>query len=141
MMAASLLLAADNPRSAPVKKDPEQLQGTWKLLSLEVNGEKVSVKGLEAACLVVKGAKYHFQLDKMALDITFKMDPAKKPKAIDLTVASGPSKGKVYHGIYTLEGDTFKICRSIDPDKDRPTAFATRKGSGLMMVVWKRQKP
>jgi uncharacterized protein (TIGR03067 family) len=141
IVAASLLLAADNPKSASVKKDPEKLQGTWKLVSLEVNGEQIALKSLERSRLVVTGEKYHFQLDKMALDLTFQMDPAKKPKAIDLKIVSGPYKGKVYHGIYTLEGDTFKICRHSEPDKDRPTAFVTKENSGLMMVVWKRQKP
>jgi uncharacterized protein (TIGR03067 family) len=141
LLAAGLMLAADKPRSDSFTKDQEKLQGTWELVSVEFNGQGISVKDLKDARLMVKGKQYNFKLHKMALEFTFCMDPAKKPKAIDLKVASGPDKGKVYHGIYVLEGNTYRICRRSEPDKSRPTAFVTKKASGLMMVVWKRHKP
>ena len=72
--------------------------------------------------------------------MTCRLHPGQRPKAIDLTLAAGPDKGKTFLGIYKLEGDTYTICRPVAPGKERPTAFATRPGSGLMLVVWKRQK-
>jgi uncharacterized protein (TIGR03067 family) len=69
------------------------------------------------------------------------MDPGKTPKAIDLTVTEGPQKGQTFHGIYKLEGDTYSVCPNVEPGKDRPTEFATRPDSGLMLVVWKRVQP
>jgi uncharacterized protein (TIGR03067 family) len=72
--------------------------------------------------------------------MTCRLHPGQRPKAIDLTLAAGPDKGKTFLGIYKLEGDTYTICRPVDPGKERPTAFATRPGSGLMLVVWKRPK-
>ena len=37
-----------------------------------------------------------------------KLDPSKKPKAIDITQLSG--KGETIPGIYSIDGDTLKIC-------------------------------
>jgi uncharacterized protein (TIGR03067 family) len=68
------------------------------------------------------------------------MDETKTLKTIDMTIVAGKEKGKVYHGIYRLDGDMYTICRNFEPNKDRPTEFATKADSGLMLVVWKRVK-
>ena len=41
--------------------------------------------------------------------MTFKIDPSKKPKAIDFTAADGSAKGKPSKGIYELDGDTLNL--------------------------------
>jgi hypothetical protein len=43
-------------------------------------------------------------------------------------------------GIYALDGDSLKICVS-QPKADRPTEFATKKGSNSSLVILKREKP
>ena len=112
----------------------------------EVNKQAIPLENLKdgnvvlVARLVIAGEAYSFRLGKSRLELTFKVDPSKKPRAIDLTVAEGPEKGKTYHGIYKLEGDTYTICRNVEPGKERPGEFVTRPDSGLMLVVWKRDK-
>jgi uncharacterized protein (TIGR03067 family) len=141
VLAAGLLLAAA-AFADEAKTDGAALQGTWRLASLEVDGRPIAVQDMVPhARLVISGTKYAFTLDDTRLELTPKLDPAKKPKAIDLTVAEGPQKGQTFHGIYKLEGDTYTVCRSTDPGQARPTAFATKPKSGLMLVVWKRDKP
>jgi uncharacterized protein (TIGR03067 family) len=136
LFVAAPLVAADKP----TKNDKARLQGTWALLSVEIDKKPLSMDELKDARLVVSGDHYSFTLGKDRLEITYKMDEGKRPKAIDLTVVEGPEKGKTYHGIYQLEGDTYAVCRPTEPNKERPTEFATQPGSGFMIVVWKRAK-
>ena len=70
---------------------------------------------------------------------TFKLDASKKPKQIDITPTDGDEKDKVIHGIYSLEKDELKICIARG-DKERPTEFESKEGSGHMLVTLKRAK-
>ena len=68
-----------------------------------------------------------------------KLDPSKSPKAIDVTITEGPSKGAVMLGIYEFDGDTLKVC--FDPEgKKRPTEFKSPAGSQTFYNVHKRAK-
>jgi uncharacterized protein (TIGR03067 family) len=146
VVAAALMLAAA-PRQERGGTDKVRLQGTWRLAAVELNKQPIVLESLKEGdvtvpgMLTVKADHYSFRLGKTRLEITYKMNPDAKPKAIDLTVMDGPQKGQVYRGIYRLEGDTYTICRHIEPGKERPTEFKTKADSGLMLVVWKRDKP
>ena len=132
--------------AGPATTDKDALQGTWLLASVEVNKEAIPLEKLKdgnvvlVGTLVIKGDSYTFHIGKNRLEITFKVDPGKQPRAIDLTVIEGPQKGQTYHGIYKLVRDTYTICRNVEPGKERPTEFVTKPNSGLMLVVWKRDK-
>jgi uncharacterized protein (TIGR03067 family) len=144
---AALFTLAAASAADPVKSDQAALQGTWRLFSVEINKEPIPLEDLKEGdkvmpvTLVVKGDSYVCHLGKQSLDLTFKMDPGKTPKTIDMTFVSGPEKDKVLHGIYKLDADTYTVCRHVDPDQPRPTVFETKKDSGLMLVVWKRAGP
>jgi uncharacterized protein (TIGR03067 family) len=131
-------MGAEPRRFDPTQDDAARLQGAWAIISVEVEGNPLAMDKLSDARLFVKGERYSFRLDGMELELTFRMDAAETPKAIDLTLTDGPNKGKVFRGIYKLEQDRYTICRTTEPEKNRPTAFGTRPDSGLMMVVWKR---
>lgn len=143
-VAAGLLLTS---ASAAVPNDRDRLQGVWRLSAAEVNGQTVALNNLKSGdkiligTLTVEGESYTFRLGDVRLALTFALDPSKSPKAIDLTVADGPQKGQTFHGIYKLEGDTYTICRNVEPGKVRPAEFASRQDSGRMLVVWKRVQP
>ncbi|HZT81649.1 MAG TPA: TIGR03067 domain-containing protein [Gemmataceae bacterium] len=140
-IAAGLLLAAAAAADEEGKGDKDSLEGTWSLVSVEINKQPLAMEKLKEARLVVKGKDYSFKLGDMRLELTHKMYPDRKPKAMDMTVTEGPDKGKTLHAIYKLEGDTLTICRHTLLDKPRPTEFATKPDSGLMLIVWKRIKP
>ena len=70
---------------------------------------------------------------------TFTIDPKKTPATIDLVPGKGRYEGKTLPGIYKLEGDTLTIAFA-EPGKDRPTAFESKAGSGVVLVVHKRAK-
>jgi uncharacterized protein (TIGR03067 family) len=122
----------------PALKD--SLEGTWKLASVEINAQSLSMEKLQEARLTVQGPKYSLVLGDTRLEMTHVLFADKQPKAMDLTIAEGPDKGKVFPAIYQLEGDTLRVCRNINPGLDRPAEFGTKPDTGLMLVVWKRHK-
>jgi uncharacterized protein (TIGR03067 family) len=135
-LAALLLVAADGPELA--KKELAALEGTWTMASLEVEGQQVSEDRLGGE-LTIKEGKYIVTTRGKPHETLITFDPTKKPKHIDMVFTEGPNKDKTHRGIYEVEGDTFKVCRSIDPEFSRPTEFATSPGTGLFLVVWKRR--
>ena len=54
-----------------------------------------------------------------------KLDPAKSPRAIDITGTKGPDEGKTFLAIYELKGDELKVCYDLS-GKSRPAEFAAK---------------
>lgn len=51
-------------------------------------------------------------------------------------------EGKAWKGIYALAGDTLRVCDNApNLDKGRPAAFEATRGSGYVLVTFKRAKP
>jgi uncharacterized protein (TIGR03067 family) len=136
-MTALILVAADDKDE--VKKEFERFQGTWAFESVTVEGEAAPAESLKGAKLVIKGDKFTAHEGKEVLHGTFTVDPGKNPKTLDVTFSDGPDKGKTMHGIYELTGDTYKVCIGM-PGKERPKEFASKKGSGHVLEVLKREK-
>lgn len=129
---AAGFLAAPVPK-ADATKDAQTIQGTWIVTSAEREGKAVDdIKGEK---LTLKDGSVVITTKNKEEKGVYKIDATKKPKTIDLTEEG---KTEAYPGIYTLEGDTLKICFSRKPG-DRPTEFSS-KGDGHMLVVLKRQK-
>jgi uncharacterized protein (TIGR03067 family) len=109
------------------------------MVSHEVNG--APDKAMEGAIRVVTGDAFTIRKgEKVMRAATLKLDPTKSPAWIDITFTEGPETGKARHGIYTLEGDTQRICYS-DLDGDRPKEFASKPGTNHRLVVFQRSKP
>ena len=70
---------------------------------------------------------------------TIRPDLSTKPASIDFQHSEGPLKGKVWKGIYSVDGDTLTTCDNApDMEKARPTAFEAPKGSGYVFITFKR---
>src|SRR5260370_14977966 len=123
------------------KQDLEKLQGTWTMAALEVDGKPVPEEKLKSSTLTIKGDKYIIKVKDDTHETIIKLDPAKKPKEIDMTFTEGANKDNVLKGIYEIDGDTFKICRALLPDKNRPTEFGTWPDTGVFLVTCHRQAP
>lgn len=141
-MAAGFLLAGlgahtdAGDKDDAIKKDMKLLQGTWIMESFEINGKPLPAEKVKSIKVTIKGDRYSVDLGEKNFELTFKIDPSKKPKAIDLTMAMGDDK-TVTHGIYEVSADTFKICRTTEAGKERPTAFAGK--DGMAYAVYKRK--
>lgn len=144
-LAVGLLMAGIGARIAgdekedAVAKDIKLLQGDWVMQAFENNGKPISAEETKKIKLTIKGDRYMVTIGERKLELTFKIDPAKKPKAIDLIMEQGEKKS-VTHGIYEVSANTFKVCRPTEAGKERPTEFTTKEGSGLAMSSYQRAK-
>lgn len=142
-LAAGLLLAADAPKDDASKKDMDQLQGSWRLISRERDGKADAADAVKDIIMINKGDRFTFKgaaSGAGATEGTFTVDATKKPKAMDRTPADGPRKGKLVPSIYALDGDTLKICAALGGG-ERPKEFTSKAGSGHVLSVFKREKP
>jgi uncharacterized protein (TIGR03067 family) len=135
---AGWLFAAQDQGDA-VKKELEKLQGTWKLVSGETNGEQFTADEV-GYTITFTGDKF---VVKRGNDVvragTQKLDPTKEPRSVDAQVTEGEGRGTTMLGIYELDGDTLKAC--FDPNgKKRPTEFKTSPDSGLFLNFFDREK-
>src|SRR5262249_1134052 len=70
-------------------------------------------------------------------DFVFKLDPTKKPRAIDMELIMGQLKPVIYLGIFELNGDELKLCRGMT----RPTHFKLgEEDGGKILFVLQRVK-
>src|SRR5438094_8146023 len=97
------------------KKDAKALQGAWTTEKIIISVKELGTN--EETALVFEGEAVSWTgITRMGnsaktstIRFTFKLDPTKKPAAIDLIATEGFFKGKVFPSIYSLEGDTLKI--------------------------------
>jgi uncharacterized protein (TIGR03067 family) len=120
-------------------KDQAKLEGTWKLVAMEVDGKDVPAEKLTSATLTIKGNKYSVLSGKKLHEVELKLDASKTPKEIDMQFLDGPNKDRVGRGIYRIDGDKFKICRALDPQDERPKDFKTKGQVNYFVLVWERQ--
>jgi uncharacterized protein (TIGR03067 family) len=142
LFAALLLVAADAPpsttaqREAAVKKDKDQLQGSWSVTGIVNEGVQIEQELIRNAKLVFKGdrlASKGLRLGDKA-EGGYKLDPTAKLKEIDIQIGDTATPA-----IYILDGDKLKICRTLRAPK-RPGGFDAGKGSGLATITLVRDK-
>jgi uncharacterized protein (TIGR03067 family) len=135
-LALSFSLAA---RSADAKEE-DALQGTWLPSAAELGGKAFPDEVRKSIKLVVKDDTYTVTVGKDTDRGTARLNPAAKPKEMDITGTDGPNKGKTILAIYERDGDTLRVCYDLS-GKGRPTEFKTREGTPLFLVTYKREKP
>jgi uncharacterized protein (TIGR03067 family) len=139
-LALVICLALVQPASEKAKKDLERMQGKWTMHALEINGKDVPEPKLQNTTLTVKGDEYRTRVKDMEpAGFRLKLDPSKDPPAVDMIQTQPDGTEKVIKGIYTFEKDTFKICRGLTPEQERPNQFATWPGTSYFVVTWKKQ--
>ncbi len=115
------------------------MEGTWKVESAEAGGKPVESEELKAIIVKITGERYELTSKDKVDAGTLKLDETKKPKTMDATDTEGDDSGKVVKAIYELTGDTLKVCYALDGG-ERPTEFATKEGSSVLMLTYKREK-
>ena len=132
---------ADEAQDEAIKKDRKLIEGTWRVVALEVDGNK-SMEEDAKKITVVNGSDGTWSLRVEGNEIskgTSTIDPAKKPRTIDFTATAGEGIGQQYPGIYELGEKTRKLCFA-PPGKARPTEFASTPGSEHLLLTLEREK-
>jgi uncharacterized protein (TIGR03067 family) len=117
------LTACARGADAP-KKAPGPLDGTWAVVE-EAGGfgpKRLIFNGETLALEFGKGEKKKAQI---------KLDPTAKPKRIDFHAGKDNNPG-----IYQLDGETLKICFTIE-GQERPAEF--KAGKGVILISLKRE--
>jgi RNA polymerase sigma factor (sigma-70 family) len=132
------LALADNPAAAGKdgdSKDEEKILGTWVPVSEERAGEKKVEEQLKGLQLIfAAGGQITQKQGEREEGGTYKLDPTKRPREIDVS-----ADNKMLPGIYKIEGDTLTVC--VDHGgMERPTEFAAKPGTHVILVVLKREK-
>ena len=117
------------------KKELARFQGTW-LVHKEISrGADFPPKQGKA---VFEGTTLKvYQEGKLAQTLTFRIDPTKSPKEIDLV---HPEKKLVMPGIYRFDGDQLTIATGFGKEerKTRPKSFDDK--ASLFILVLKKGK-
>lgn len=132
---------AEDSNEELVKKDHKLIEGTWKVVALEVNGNKSSDEDVRKIT-VINGADGTWSIHSEGKEIikgTSIIYPTQKPKTIDFTPTEGERKGEVHLGIYELDKNTRKLCFA-PPGKARPTEFSSPLGSEVILINFERVK-
>jgi RNA polymerase sigma factor (sigma-70 family) len=128
--------AKDDKKADKPKEDKDAILGTWKVVKVEEDGKDASDTDEGKT---FKSKPFSITGDKIVLEgvfeMTYKLDPAGKPKAIDLDNGGG----KTWDCVYSLDGDTLQICAPLKPGGDRPKEVASKEGSRTRLLVLKRE--
>ena len=128
--------------AAPIKpeedlaaRDLKAMEGTWVVVSHEVNGKKATDAGYATwKGIVIKGDRIHFY-DKPSPII---VNPKKKPKEINVFIPEGMSADAHLKGIYALEKDELRLCIPLSTEADRPTKFSSDNYCSLLILRRKK---
>lgn len=120
-----------------MNKDLEDLQGTWTIVALEVDGSRMPAAALGGAQIVVAGNTFATTSMGAIHRGELTVDAAQQPRHLDLRFTAGPEAGNTNFGIYEVDGDSWQLCLDTT-GRGRPKAFATRPGSGLALEQLRR---
>ncbi len=136
---AVLLLAGSLSGQGKPATDLDKLQGTWVPSSAVFDGAEFSTDQLKERLWVIAGDQLS-ELNKGRRErrATLVVDGAKKPASLDVAYNDGDAKGLMGRAIYKLDGDSLTVCMAVPGQ--RPTEFASKRGDGLALLVFKRAK-
>lgn len=139
MAVAAFLLATATASARPddvPAKAPKELQGSWKLTSMEVDGMARDPIGGGEPRWLIKGDKILYGGVELA---QFTADPSTSPKVIDLKLKDPE---RVYEGIYAVEKNLLKVClnKRSDGPKNRPGKLATKDQDDWVMLIFEHEK-
>jgi uncharacterized protein (TIGR03067 family) len=132
--------ASGDAKDDAVKKELEKLAGRWQLVSSEKDGSKALEEEIRQTKFIIVGDKYTVELSgKTVKEGTFRIDPSKKPKTIDIYPTE--PEAKVQMGIYEWDGqEKIRVCCTHPGTaQTRPSLFSTTKGAGHVMSVCQKE--
>ena len=124
LTAMAAIASADDAKDEAIKKDRKQIEGTWRVVALEVNGNKAMEEDAKKLT-VVNGSDGTWSLlseDKEISKGTSTFDPTKKPKTIDFTPTEGKEKAINTLG-FTNSVRKLERCALLHRERNGPPSF------------------
>jgi len=142
VMACALILGAGLGLAGPCPAAAQAaLQGDWVATRAETDG--APSPGVVGHRLSLAGDRFGIRSrdGKELYAGTVRTDPKATPAAIDFAHTLGALRGKLWKGIYALNGDVLTVCdNAADMGKGRPAAFESKSGSGHVLITFVRAK-
>jgi uncharacterized protein (TIGR03067 family) len=126
LTAMATTASAEDSKDEAIKKVRKQIEGTWRIVALEIDGNK-AIEEFVRKFTVVTGSDGTWSLrseDKEITKGTSTFDATKTPKTVDFTPTDGEGKADQYLGIFEIGENTRKLC-FVPPGKERPTEFSS----------------
>jgi uncharacterized protein (TIGR03067 family) len=125
------------PKPVPPKtSELKKLAGTWAILSRST-GKGRGRPWRNELKVVIVGDRWKFTLGtRITAEYKIEIDPGKKPREMNLTGVGRPIN---LVGIYSLEGNTLKVCYALARNGSkvaRPTAFT----GGVNMTLQREKR-
>lgn len=119
--------------------DLEMLQGEWRQVRFEENGEidPPDSHGAPDAVLTIAGTSFHVAVPcgETLVEGSFVLHPSTLPKGIDWIDSMGKDAGQTLPAVYALTSDSF-VFTAADPGMARPQDFS--RGDGITMRAFVR---
>ncbi|MBV9124365.1 MAG: TIGR03067 domain-containing protein [Planctomycetes bacterium] len=143
LLMATTAFATEETRDQ-AKSDKELIQGTWEVVSSREGGREIPADKRAGLRILITADLLTFQPKdakglKDTLGIHFTLDSTKNPKEMDTTHELDPGQPITQLGIYSLEGDTLKLCLG-GAGQPRPTRLESQAGDSSVSFVLKRAK-
>ena len=138
--AVAPMVAAQAPRSAAPQGDKltgtlASLQGVWKMTT--TNGQDIAAAGQDMT-VTITGSNYVQALNGQVVEKgSFKIDEAKKPMTMDITITEGDNAGKTQFGVFEVKGTTMTGKMGEPGATTRPTDFTIAEGFFTFVMVKK----
>jgi uncharacterized protein (TIGR03067 family) len=134
LMGIAALLPAASTHAGEVSSVPAELQGSWKVVGLEVDGK--SNDPAISYVWVIKGDKVVYGGETLA---ALKVDATTTPKSIDLAFVKPE---RTYEAVYELRDGALRMCvnRVTEGVKERPTDFTTKEKPDRRLLTFERLK-
>jgi uncharacterized protein (TIGR03067 family) len=135
------LLAHHLRTSGGARDDRVSIRGVWHLVSAQREGVDFNDPRLI-------GTRWRFEEDRIVqiaagveVRLAYRIDPTQVPRALDVTILDeqGRPLARTLHWAYKLDGDTLTICTPPANQVERPKELASRPGSGMALMVFRRQ--
>jgi uncharacterized protein (TIGR03067 family) len=121
------------PKEKP-KQDGKGIQGTWRVVRVEANGKHLHHEVSDGQLWVITKDRLTVRYaDGNVESFAYALDPAHKPKAIDLRPAA-PATRSSFRGVYELKGDRLNVCRSRGRRPTGLTEGGVERGQVLFVL-------
>lgn len=131
--------ADDDTKKEAIRKDHLAIEGTWKAVSIEINGTAIPA-GDVAKIRIENGrdGEWTVLLDGAEVaEGTSTIDPTVTPKTIDFKITRGNDAGRETYGIYEITDTTRRLCIA-EAGRPRPADFSCPAGSGRTLALFER---